>query len=130
MQYLNNTWLIEDIKFLYLQELRKLKELYTNTKKFDKAEETQDKIKNFNWFCSWANDEDVLKEVNHRLTDFYQIIEGYYYTIAEDFESNPLIKIDRLKKAVVSCSMLKNKVKEAQIYSNKYICQQNRNYLR
>lgn len=130
MQYLNNTWLIDDIKFLYLQELRKLKELYTNSKKYDKAEQTQDKIKNFNWFCTWATDEDIVKEVNHRLTDFYQIIAGYYYTIAEDFSENPLIKIDRLKKAVVSCNLLKNKVKEAQIYSNKYICQKNRNYLR
>jgi hypothetical protein len=126
----NLNWIISDIQRLKIQELHTLKNLYMNAKKFDKAEETQDKLNSFKSFCNWATDEQILEEVKNRLTDFYQVLAGYYYTIAEDFESNPLIKIDRLKKAVICCNLLKQHCKDAEIYANKYICQQNRNYLR
>ncbi len=130
MATLNKNFLIDDIKMLKIQELQRLKDLYTYAKKFDKAEETKEKLNSFKSFCNWANDDQILEEVKNRLIDFYQILAGYYYTVAEDFNENPYIKIDRLKKAVICCNLLKQHCKHAEIYANKYICQQNRNYLR
>lgn len=130
MRTFNQNFLIEDIKMLKIQELHDLKTLYLNAKKYDKAEETQDKLTSFKSFCNWATDTQILEEVKSRLTDFYQVLAGYYYTVAEDFNENPFIKIDRLKKAVICCNLLKQHCKDAEIYANKYICQQNRNYLR
>lgn len=130
MKAINYTWLIDDFKMLKIQELDKLKNLYIQNKKVDKAEETAEKLKDFKSFCNWATNEQILEEVQNRLTDFYQVLAGYYYTIAEDFSENQYIKIDRLKKAVICCNLLKAHEPKAEIYANKYICQQNRNYLR
>lgn len=126
----NINWLISDIKRLKTQELHDLKNLYLTAKKIDKSEKTNEDLQSFKSFCNWATDEQILEEIKNRLTDFYQILAGYYYTIAEDFNQNPLIKIDRLKKAVICCNLLKQHCPDAKIYANKYICQQNRNYLR
>jgi len=122
-------WLISDIKRIKLGELKRLKSLYEYNKKFDKADRVKDEISEFNSFCNWATNEQVLNELNSRLTDYYQVLAGYYYTVAEDFEFNPLIKIDRLRKAVICCKLLKQHQPKADIYANKFICQQNRNYL-
>ena len=127
---MNNLFLIEGIKTLKIQELTDLKNLYIKNKKFDKAEQTEEEIKSFKDFCNWATNEEVIEEVKSRLTAYYQILAGYYYTIAEDFQQNPLIKIDRLKKAVFCCNELKKHEPRAEQYANKFICQQNRNYLR
>jgi len=126
----NYNWLIEDFKMLKIQELDRLKNLYLQNKKFEKAEKTTEELKDFKSFCNWATNEQIIKEVKSRLSDFYQVLAGYYYTIAEDFNENHLIKIDRLKKAVICCSLLKQHEPKAEIYANKYICQRNRNYLR
>ena len=127
---MENSFLIEGIKALKIQELTDLQNLYIQNKKFDKAEQTQEEIKSFKDFCNWATDEQIMRETKSRLTDYYQILAGYYYTIAEDFQQNPLIKIDRLKKAVICCNELKKHEPQAEQYANKFICQQNRNYLR
>jgi hypothetical protein len=118
-----------DLIGLKLSEMHDLKSLYLNSKQFSKAEDVQDKINTFKAFTRYATDKMLLEELKTRLTDFYQVLAGYYYTIAEDFEFNPLIKVDRLRKAVFYCQMLKKHEPKADIYKNKYICQRNRNYL-
>jgi len=126
---LNYDWLISDIKSIKLGELKKLETLYEYNKKFDKADKVKDEIKDFQSFCNWGTDEMILKSLKDRLTDYYQVLAGYYYTVAEDFPNNPYITVNRLRKAVICCQLLKQHQPKAEIYANKYICQRNRNYL-
>ena len=63
-------------------------------------------------------------------TDSVEVtMPGYYYTIAEDYPSNPWLKVKNLKKAAICCNKLKEIEPRAQIYTSRYICQRNRNYL-
>jgi len=126
---MNTEILKSDLINLKLSEMHDLKLLYLNSKQFIKAEDVQDKINDFKAFTRHATNEMLFEELKPRLTDFYQVLAGYYYTIAEDFEFNLLIKVDRLRKAVFYCQMLKKHEPKADIYKNKYICQRNRNYL-
>ena len=93
-----------------------------------KATKAEDKRFEFREFCKYATDQMLLEELKPRLTDYYQLIAGDSYTLAEDFSENPLIKIPNLKKAVVACNELKTVEPKAAIYSNRYICRKNIGY--
>ena len=127
---MNSNFWIEDIKSLRIGELKKLIKLYEDNGKDYEAEKTTKKLESFIDLCAYGTEAMILEELSSRLSDFYQVLAGYYYAMAEDFNYNPLIKIDRLKKAVIMCQKLKEHTIEAVPYANKYICQTNRNYLR
>lgn len=124
-----NIDILSDLKMLKIGDYKKIESYYKNKKEFIKSEEVKRKLLDFVNFCSWATDEQVKKELHFDLSSYFQILAGYYYTRAEDFNYNPYIKIDSLKKAVIYCNLLKNHNPNAEIYSNKYICKINRNYL-
>lgn len=121
----NLNWLFNEMKSIRIDELTTLKKLYKKNNVWDKIDGVQEEIDFLNFKYTGFD----INVFENRFCDFLQLIAGYHYTIAEDFMDNNLMKIENLRKSVICCNLLKANFKESIPYSNKYICQQNRNYL-
>ena len=127
---MNTIFFIQDIKSLKIKELAEAVKLHKKKGNTERAQQAEKALQDFRCFCTYATDAMILEEVHNRLSDYLQIMAGYYYTLAEDFPDNPLIKIESLKKAIFYCNKLKELRPEAKIYTNRHICKINKNYLK
>lgn len=119
---------LQDIKILKIKELKAVVNFHQSKGDERRAQDAEKALQDFRYLCTYATDEMILEEVQNRLKDYYQIMAGYYYSLAEDFPNNPFIKIESLKKAIFYCNKLKELRPEVKIYANRWICRTNRNY--